>query len=297
MSTFSVQCCTLMRKNALQRFRTPVLSALEALFPLLLIAVLPALQALFQPTLQPGETNLGSAAAIPPTFSLFAGLALAGTGGRVALASSSPSGAAAAARFSADMAERFPPVPLATLGGGALAGALPSLAPLVLPGWAASVQQFDSVAALEAYAQGASYGLPGGPPPLYAAIVFNSDAPALDYTLRFNASDLPTTESYVQGFINTFSMASVRQYLRAPAPPPSPQGFSNASRLGAFQAPGSVTLPGFPLQMGDIQVGTSLLAFLAALARCAAFALFSPSLLPPAASMLPACRPRWRWRM
>jgi hypothetical protein len=222
MSTFTVQCCTLMRKNALQRLRTPVLSTLEILFPLLVMAVLPALQALFQPSLRAGETNLASAAAVQPTLSLFAGLALAGTGGRLALASSSASGAAAAARFSADMAQRFPPVPLATLGGGALAGALPpELADLELPGWAASAQLFDSVAALEAYTQGASYGLPGGAPPLYAAIVFNSDAPQLDYTLRFNATDLPTTELYVQGFVNNFDTASLSQYLRSPAPPPA----------------------------------------------------------------------------
>ena len=246
MSSFTVQCAVLMRKNLLQRYRTATFSLLEILFPVVIIAALPLLQTLFRPTLQPGQSNLNAATRIPPVFSLFSGLALAGTGGRLALTSSSSAGAAAAARFHADMVALFPSVPLDSLGGGVLTAAEPALASITLPGWGAATTLFSSERELEAYTQQAGYSAPGGPPPIFAALVFNDDLPTLDYTLRFNASALPTTELYVQGFVNNFNLNFVRQYLNSPAPASSPLGLSNASRLGpAFQAYDSVILPGF----------------------------------------------------
>jgi ATP-binding cassette subfamily A (ABC1) protein 3 len=248
-------CCTIMsffrhflalvRKNVQLKQRAFGSTFLELHLPVVFMALMLLLKRQFTTDVFSPRSHEDSATSIPPFFPLPAGLALSGSGGLLAVASSSSSGAAAAAAFFSHASAMYPPIPLGALGGGALAEVLPAeWRAAVLPGFNASAVAFPSEAALEAYIASQNYGRLGGPPPLYAAIVFNSGPPALDYTLRFNTSAVPYTQFFVNQWTNSFQNGSLLSYLSADAPS---LDVNTASSLPPLPASGGYypTLPGF----------------------------------------------------
>jgi hypothetical protein len=193
----------------------------------------------------PPRSHEDSATSIPPFFPLPAGLALSGSGGLLAVTSSSASGDAAVKSFIAHAQAVYPPIALGALGGGALGAKIlnPELRAVVLPGFAAAAKVFPREADMEAYIKSTNYGMLGGPAPLFAAIVFNSAPPSLDYSLRLNMSAVPYTQFFVNQWTNSFRNQSLLSYLAAK--PPSLDK-NNASTLSPLP-PGDyfLTLPGF----------------------------------------------------
>jgi len=127
-------------------------------------------------------------------------------------------------RFVSDMTALHPPLNLSALPFPASASA--DLRALYIPGFADVVTKFASEADLESYIKSATYDRDWeqrGQPKIWAAIVFNSDGPAVDYKIRMNTSMVPQPrQPPVNVLARGYSDSDIKKYLFASMPTTGP---------------------------------------------------------------------------
>ena len=242
------QTYALFIKHNTIRLRAPISLVLEILLPLLFIIGMYLLSTQFSTDhfSAAQHTSADDVAQVLPFFSIPVALARAGSGGLIAVSGSTADGSTAAAAFFASASLLYPSIALSQLAGGALVAADASgiLAQITLPGFVNCSRYFASASDIDDYIASANYGTASAPS-LYAAIVFNSGPPSLDYVIRMNSSAVPATTGFnVNTYSNAYRSNSFSSYQWAKTP--DPEGGNGASKLGPLTpSQYSIDTPGF----------------------------------------------------
>ena len=181
----------LLWKNWLLKRRAGLASLAELLLPLAFVSVMVILYFQFDTYVHLDQNYVSQRISPLPVGFLPARLAL--NNAKLAVVAASPATVPLRDAFLAHVRAVYLPLNGSLLAGGLGAG-IPLLAGLYCPPLIDAIEVFDSEAALEAYVRSPGYKAPGSPAPaIFAAIVFHRPPPHVDYSIRANASAVPST--------------------------------------------------------------------------------------------------------
>ena len=210
----------LLFKNLLLKWRNPVASSFEFILPVLFFVAMTGIYSLF-PNNAFGNTENSAVRYSPPPFSVVP-FRVALMRNVIAVAPRDAGDAAQAAavnKFVSDMSALHPAINFSSIGDGVLNSIDAKLAALYVPGFADVYKVFESEKAIQDYVQSSSYDTDWeseSKKKVWAAIVFNSGAPAYDYKIRMNATMVPNTGgNQVNVLTRGYDDASINAYTFA----------------------------------------------------------------------------------
>lgn len=202
--------CLLLHLQLLKK-RSPLASTLELLLPFTFVCIMSGLFFAFTTrTVVDSEFTDPSYWVEPPPVSVLPAVLLAANA-RLAVVARTPAAATALSAWIAHMNITHGAWNGSSVGGVGFTD--PTLRSTYVPPFGDALMYFPDEGSLEAYCTRSTYGN-DGQPTVWAAVVFNSGAlqPGLDYTLRFNSSQVPTTELYTNIWSRGYNSRYVNQY-------------------------------------------------------------------------------------
>ena len=217
-------CCALTRKNAILKSRTPVSSAVELVLPLIFVVGMVLLSTLFSTTVNPAaayvKSGIGNVFAPSGTAGMTGSVLPVGSlpwqlksrGWRLAVlpaVQTNVGAVAAAASFYADACATY-----AAFNGSTAGFTDAALRQLYIPPLCDVITtEYADEAALFSAVRDDSYLADSSHKRIWAAIVFNKGAPSWDYSIRMNATDVPSTSAIVNTYATTYAPESTALYV------------------------------------------------------------------------------------